>query len=118
MVSVIFVHQHVFHVINISFVSIQQIVYAWNGICAHMCVRTYMYMSLRVTDEAAHVYEVTHTVLSGETTVSQARHQPAPPGQTAVTAGQTDSCCAAFIGCRLDKDHLKEWLRQCTVQVT
>ena len=42
--SVIFVHQHVFHVINISFVSIQQIVYAWNGICAHMCVRTYMCM--------------------------------------------------------------------------
>ena len=80
-----------------------------------MCVRTYV--SLHVTDDAALVYELTHVVLSGETTVNLAKHQPTPPGQTAAIAGQTDSCCAAFIGCRLDKDHLKDWLRQCTVQV-
>ncbi|KAI0222910.1 hypothetical protein LSAT2_025838 [Lamellibrachia satsuma] len=64
-------------------------------------------------EDDAHLYEVTHVVLSGETSVVQAKRQPTPPGHT---DRQTDSC-AAFMGCQLDGEHLKNWLRQCTVQL-
>lgn len=66
-------------------------------------------------DDGVHLYEVTHVVLSGQTSVTLSRRQQTPPGHT--PAGQTDSCCAAFTGCQLEEEHLKNWLRQCTVQL-